>query len=396
MIAKGGTSASKIYLGSTEVSKMYKGDTLVYGGESPSYDLPEGYTRVSYIKSNGGYIDTGQVVRVGDVVEMGIWVTSAMVNTIYYGWRRDGTSNDDYQMYGGVLYSYENALYSYFYMSAGSAPYYNLFDLDRRVNLRLITGNTSYLYADNVQVASHEGTEPFDSNGSSVYAPCIFTFNALGTPNTSVIAEESRLYEYKHTRNGVPVAWFIPCFRDADNVRGVYDVVNNTFLTSPNNVAFTCDLDDVTSLYPVTAYRGKVGSHRYSSSSDGHFGMYVYSTGAKYIWLQDSGSNNTSLDADNLNRATRLFSISAGDTVVFKVKNISRVGTGTIALNVRTTDGGNIGVSTGNFSNTTDKTISITASASYDVSGVYMYWANGRNRALCLDVELWVNGVRYI
>lgn len=56
MIAKGGSSASKIYLGSTEVSKIYKGDTLVYGGTSPvlPYDA-----EVEYLETDKtSYIDT--------------------------------------------------------------------------------------------------------------------------------------------------------------------------------------------------------------------------------------------------------------------------------------------------------------------------------------------------
>lgn len=50
MIAKGGTSASKFYLGSSEVTKIYKGDTLVYGGTSPvlPYDA-----EVEYLQSDG-------------------------------------------------------------------------------------------------------------------------------------------------------------------------------------------------------------------------------------------------------------------------------------------------------------------------------------------------------
>ena len=45
MIAKGGSSTSKLYLGSTEVTKIYKGDTLVYGGEEVTIPyIEEGLT----------------------------------------------------------------------------------------------------------------------------------------------------------------------------------------------------------------------------------------------------------------------------------------------------------------------------------------------------------------
>lgn len=45
MIAKGGSPASKFYLGSTEVTKIYKGDTLVYGGEEVTIPyIEEGLT----------------------------------------------------------------------------------------------------------------------------------------------------------------------------------------------------------------------------------------------------------------------------------------------------------------------------------------------------------------
>lgn len=396
MIAKGGSSVSKFYLGSTEVTKIYKGDTLVYGGDSPSYDLPEGYTRVSYIKSNGGYIDTGQVVRLGDTVELDAWFTSSLDNRAFWGWRRSGTYTDTYQIYAGCVNSYANALKTYFHIGYAGVSSMGLFTPDSRHIIRLETGSESSLYADGSLVYTSSYTDPFDADGSSVYNPSIFTFNALGTPNTSVIDEESRLYEYKVTRVSTPVVWIVPCVRDADDVRGAYDLVNRVFLTSPNNVAFTCDLDEVTPLYPISAYNGTKGNHSYTASPDGHFGVKIYSTGAKYVWLQNASLNNTSLDSANISGKSKIFSISAGDALVFKVKNISRLGTGTVALNVRTTDNGNIGVSTGNFSDATDKTVSVTAAANYDVSGVFLYWSNVNNRSICLDVELWVNGVRYI
>lgn len=58
-IAKGGSSASKFYLGSTEVTKIYKGDTLVYGGTSPvlPYDA-----EVEYLQSDGNQYFTLPVV----------------------------------------------------------------------------------------------------------------------------------------------------------------------------------------------------------------------------------------------------------------------------------------------------------------------------------------------
>lgn len=90
MIAKGGSSASKIYLGSTEVSKIYKGDTLVYGGTSPvlPYDA-----QIEYLESDGdAYISTGIApADISPIMEVTIYLPS--VSSAYYPVGSDGSGN---------------------------------------------------------------------------------------------------------------------------------------------------------------------------------------------------------------------------------------------------------------------------------------------------------------
>lgn len=367
-------------------------------GGSGEPHLPAGYTRLEYIKSEGGYIDTGYPLQLGDVVELDLWVKSRVANTIYYGVRRSGTVRDRRQIIGGLNDSYDLAFTPYMYVSSieSEGRHDNYIQVDTRQSIRIETGSTNYVYVDDVLSFTTSGTDVFDSNDSSVYNPCIFTFNALGIPNTSVIAKGSLCYGYKVMRNGNPFIWLIPAQRDLDSVNGIYDVINDVFLTSPNNVAFTSNLDDITPLYGIAAWYGTIGDYRYSASSDGHIGCGLGNTGEAYLWLQDASQNASSPNSSNINNKPKIFSISQGDSLVFKVKNITRMGNGNIALNVRTTANGNIGVSTGEFDNTTDKTITVVSSANYDVSGVYMFWRSSVYRAFCLDVELWVNNVRYI
>jgi hypothetical protein len=68
--------------------------------------------------------------------------------------------------------------------------------------------------------------------GTSLF--CIFNNQA----KTNLIRFiEAKLYYFKLFVEGVLVRDLIPC-KDNNNVVGMYDVVNNTFYTSPNGAAF--------------------------------------------------------------------------------------------------------------------------------------------------------------
>lgn len=88
-IAKGGSSASKFYLGGTEVSKIYKGDTLVYSsGPAPlPYDA-----EVEWLGSSGTqYINTGYTPDGGTTVEITFQYLEAQA-AIIFGSRYNGQS----------------------------------------------------------------------------------------------------------------------------------------------------------------------------------------------------------------------------------------------------------------------------------------------------------------
>ena len=49
---------------------------------------------------------------------------------------------------------------------------------------------------------------------------------------------DTKIYSLEVTLNGVQVGNYVPCKRDSDSKYGLYDLVSNTFLTSPNNTNF--------------------------------------------------------------------------------------------------------------------------------------------------------------
>lgn len=90
MIAKGGSSASKFYLGSSEVTKIYKGDTLVYS----SAPVPLPYdAEVEYLETDGvAYINTGIVpANITPILETRTYLPTSSSSKYVVG--SDGSGN---------------------------------------------------------------------------------------------------------------------------------------------------------------------------------------------------------------------------------------------------------------------------------------------------------------
>lgn len=187
--------------------------------------VPEEYSRLDYIQSNGAqWIDTGVHTKNGNKVIADLEFIS-LGNTAIFG-----TYTGDYLATFGLSASnkweYRDSL-SWRTASQTAA-------LNTRYTIEFVYGlNSQYLKVNNTNVISN--TYILSTNTSSVNA-------ALFARKTSGIECLARikLYNFQFwedentlTRN------FIPVKRKSDNVIGMYDIVNNVFYTNNGSSTFS-------------------------------------------------------------------------------------------------------------------------------------------------------------
>lgn len=63
------------------------------------------------------------------------------------------------------------------------------------------------------------------------------TSNQVATPESDMFAN-ARIYYFKIYDNGTLIRDFVPCYRKADNVAGLYDLVNGVFYTNAGTGTF--------------------------------------------------------------------------------------------------------------------------------------------------------------
>lgn len=119
--------------------------------------------------------------------------------------------------------------------------------------------NNDHVFEGNISINSmylqHNGNKLLDwqpttywngLDGTDATCSVLYLFTGVWEPNLYAIDNgqprgfiTQRLYEFKIYESDVLVYNYIPVMRKQDNVYGLYDSVNKTFLTSPNGVSFT-------------------------------------------------------------------------------------------------------------------------------------------------------------
>lgn len=185
--------------------------------------LPSEYTQVDYLQSNGKqYIDIG--VKPSTVIStktiFSVNDVNAERNYIYGTF--SGTGINRYQI------SYTS---SFILIGYGS--------LHERNTTTTVDNNKHYLEEkngqltiDNVNVSSLSST--FDDEALNIY---LFACNGNGT--ISNYSNGTKIYLFEVYNSGTLIRKLVPCYRNSDNVAGMYDVVNNVFYTNNGTGAFT-------------------------------------------------------------------------------------------------------------------------------------------------------------
>lgn len=218
-------AADNIMLGSTQAEAMYIGSTLIW--QPTQSRLPAGYTELEYISStNGGnqYIDLG--IKLYDTLnkdyDIAIKFIISSTNsesqaTIFNC--QDSNNNPWPGTY--IRRNKSNVVGRYI---GGSAKDNTIGTLGNLIELPVQTSPSK-----NVTNLNNNG-------GTHQYGAGLFC-SYSDTNNTPQRYCNGTIYYFKLFVEGSLVRDLVPC-KNSNNVVGMYDVVNDTFYTSPNGAAF--------------------------------------------------------------------------------------------------------------------------------------------------------------
>lgn len=187
--------------------------------------LPQGYQEVEYIESSGTqFIDTGFVPN--DNTEIILVFTNNNATTGNYdcifGTRTNASNDNTF-----ALWIDPNRRFGAFY---GTGQSITLFPTS-------INATAKHTATMKGRVAEIDGISITCSATSSSPAYS-FYIGACNTAGTADYFSKILIYESKIYDNVTLVRDFVPCYRKADNVAGLYDLVNNVFYTNAGSGVF--------------------------------------------------------------------------------------------------------------------------------------------------------------
>jgi hypothetical protein len=185
--------------------------------------LPSEFQEVEYLESSGTqYIDTGIVPEISNDVKPIIKI-KCKINAISVQQRIFGvqTVNSQYFQFFNNINQLGIQLFN--------TSYYTSFTQDTNIHEYIFDTQNSLAYQDNNSQTLYFG------NGESTYNLYLFARNNLGTASQLM---KGKIFYFKYYNNNNLVRNFVPCYRKADNVAGLYDLVNGVFYTNAGTGTF--------------------------------------------------------------------------------------------------------------------------------------------------------------
>lgn len=189
---------------------------MVLPGAVETARLPKEYQEVEYIQSSGTqYIDTGFVPSYSTRVVMRAIVQDYSANGAFFGAR---TSS-----------SLSGLSFSLMLLSGGTvrSDYYGT-----EVNVTTVPLGEEIKIDKNKNVCTVNGATATNTASTSKSAYPLFLF-AVNTAGTASLFGKFKLPETEIYDGETLAIHYVPCYRKADGVAGVYDMITNTFTTSP-------------------------------------------------------------------------------------------------------------------------------------------------------------------
>ena len=206
---------------------QYSGSSWVNVGQvSGSSRLPQGYTEVEYIESNGTqYINTNAYITNTANFEVGYTII--------------GKSHQ----WG---YVHQNVAKGAWVAVEGNNAYFGRWNSNYWVDIsnQITTGNNTIVYKSNSGITVNETfnakTLSLTSTDNITTIP-LHIFGWWDFYNSGVEMQQitQRYKSFYLKVNGVLIRDLVPAKRDSDNKYGMYDIVNDVFYLSPNNVDFS-------------------------------------------------------------------------------------------------------------------------------------------------------------
>ena len=190
--------------------------------------LPTEYQEVEYIQSSGTqYIDTGFVPNNNTEIMLVFTNTNDTTGNYYCIFGTRTTANNDNTF---ALWIDTNRRFGAFYVAEGRGQSLTLFP----TSINVTEKHTATMKGRVAEIDSVSVTCPATSS-SPAYSFYIGACNTAGTADyfSKILIYESKIYD-----NEILVRDFVPCYRKADNVAGLYDLVTGTFFTNAGSGTF--------------------------------------------------------------------------------------------------------------------------------------------------------------
>ena len=200
----------------------------LFGG-TEQRNLPEGYTQVEYIESDGNqWINTGIVPankKIGAVVDFQCTDTTSDTVGVFGSNSLDNVNNIQFTVF--------QSMWRYKINDFGA--YGSVYDTNRHtISLNMADGTK---FDGNV-VTSTQYTIDSSNTQNCFLGAC----NYSGTPffsDTIKYTLVGKIYSAKVYDNTILIRNYIPCRRNSDSVLGMYDLVSRTFFTNAGSGSFT-------------------------------------------------------------------------------------------------------------------------------------------------------------
>ena len=219
------------------------GDKYVFSGDSQSgYEwvynpsrLPIGYTEVEYIENTStAYINTNFKPN----QDTRILLTAQCVTSTSYG-RYIGAG--DYNAVNAIQFDYESGVQGTLHISWGHLNSWTVYS-----NCVGDYGEHTYDWDKNYFYRDKGKQNQFSATTTYTAFQCIANlgifchiYNNGGVPTSQNEFFKGKLYTFKMYDNGTLIRDLVPAKRDSDSKYGMYDIVNDAFYLSPNNVNFS-------------------------------------------------------------------------------------------------------------------------------------------------------------
>lgn len=231
---------AKLVIPEGEVVKISHGTTVLW--ERPG--LPLAYQQVEYIQTDGNqYIDTGvnasnypngiRYVFKGNVTKY-----QTTLNIYWFGALASGSRSGNFCSIGS----------NFMLMVGGQGSYgYVATQVNAGVDFELIA-QASSKYAGSCSVSingtalSPNGTIPSsEMPNANIHFLTAYGTGAMNTANQKYYG---KVYSFTMDDvDGTPIRNFVPCYRKADSVIGLYDTVSGAFFTNKGTGSFTKGAD---------------------------------------------------------------------------------------------------------------------------------------------------------